>query len=276
MTDQDSILATVEELDRHPDSRLLHKALRRLREHGPINLCSHLRTVLVRRLHEHLIDRRNAAHETIPTSPVAELDRLTIDSENRTDGIHHEATPRLILDWMYALLPADLSGWCFVDYGAGRGRVLIEAAQKPFAKVIGVEFAKELWTIANHNLGALPADVVQAGGVEILLDDATRIDMPHLPSIGFLFNPFQSQTLRKVLSRITKCYAEQPRPIILAYLNPVEAKVFEEFPQLVRCHLPLTARAKFALLSPYRLEIYATREAMPCLRLKTSDLTATP
>jgi len=275
MTDRKSILTIAEELEGTREPNLFHKAIKRIREHGPVNFFSHVRTVLMRRAHEHFIDRRYDSHESISTSPVTELEKLTIESANRTDGVHHEATPRLVLNWMYEVLPSDLKGWCFIDYGAGRGRVLIEAAQRPYSKVIGVEFAKELWAIANHNFKALPEHIRQTTNVEILHDDAARIDIPHLPSINFLFNPFQSQTLRKVLTRIMESYTENPRPIILAYLNPVEAKVITEFPQIVRCPLPLLARIKFSLLSPYRLEIYATREAIPLLRLGVSDLPET-
>lgn len=46
----------------------------------------------------------------------------------------------------------DYSKFTFIDFGAGMGRVLLMASERPFRKIIGVEFARELITIAENNL----------------------------------------------------------------------------------------------------------------------------
>ena len=49
-----------------------------------------------------------------------------------------------------------LSRLSFVDYGAGKGRVLLLASQHPFAAIGGIEFAEELHDDATMNIAQFP------------------------------------------------------------------------------------------------------------------------
>lgn len=40
----------------------------------------------------------------------------------------------------------------FLDYGSGKGRALIMAAQYPFRRILGVEFSPQLSLIASQNI----------------------------------------------------------------------------------------------------------------------------
>ena len=60
-----------------------------------------------------------------------------------------------------------------------------------------------------------------------------------------------------------RSYEQNPRPIVMAYVNPVASHVVSEFPELLPGRLALVERVKFLAFSPYRLEIFATREAVP-------------
>ena len=51
----------------------------------------------------------------------------------------------------------------FVDYGSGKGRVVIMAAESPFRKVIGVEFSAQLHAIAKENVGGTAETSLQGG-----------------------------------------------------------------------------------------------------------------
>ena len=61
-----------------------------------------------------------------------------------------------MFDWALSAIDDDLSQLSFVDYGAGKGRVLLLAAQHPFAAVGGIEFAEELHDDAAMNIAQFP------------------------------------------------------------------------------------------------------------------------
>ena len=118
---------------------------RAVQKDGPMGLLRDIRNMVHRRLHSRILDRLVAVgHELATVSDITRLDELTIDSDNRADGVEYEATPLLVIGWIQRLLPRDISGWSFIDVGAGRGRVVIAAARYPYRQVLGVEFATEL------------------------------------------------------------------------------------------------------------------------------------
>jgi len=49
-------------------------------------------------------------------------------------------------------LPHDVSSHSFVDYGSGKGRVLLVASDYAFKKIVGVEFSKVLNDVAVANI----------------------------------------------------------------------------------------------------------------------------
>ncbi len=65
----------------------------------------------------------------------------------------YRATPVRTLRTLLARLPRDvISSSPFVDFGSGKGRALLVAADFAFRRIIGVEFSEELHRIAETNL----------------------------------------------------------------------------------------------------------------------------
>ena len=63
-------------------------------------------------------------------------------------------------------LDVDHREFSFVDYGSGKGRVLMLAAAYPFRRILGVEFSESLDRVARDNIATLGAD---AGRVETVV-----------------------------------------------------------------------------------------------------------
>ena len=76
-----------------------------------------------------------------------------------------------------------------------------------------------------------------------------------------MFNPFGPPVIDHVAAAIARSYSEAPRPIIIAYLNPRHSDVFEALDDFHEVTLGGLLAAKFHLLSPYHLKLYATAEA---------------
>ena len=81
------------------------------------------------------------------------------------------------------------------DYGSGKGRVLMLAAEYPFKRIVGVEFAKSLHDISQENVATLGSE---AGRIETFHADATEFDPPTDPLVLYFFHPFGVPALKQV------------------------------------------------------------------------------
>src|SRR5262249_24639122 len=66
----------------------------------------------------------------------------------RSDATAYYATPPSVIGKIVEQLPEDLSRFVFVDYGSGKGRVVLLASHYNFKEIIGIEYARELHEIA--------------------------------------------------------------------------------------------------------------------------------
>ena len=124
-------------------------------------------------------------------------------------------------------MPIRYELFTFVDYGAGKGRVLMLAAEHPFRAVIGVEFSPELCEVANANLDKLSSAAVRAGRVECVCADAAAYLPPSTPLVCYFYNPFGPTVLQAVIDRLAASMREQPREIFLVYVHPEHRDVIE-------------------------------------------------
>lgn len=85
----------------------------------------------------------------------------------------------------------------FIDYGCGKGRVLIMAERMRFRSVIGVEFSKHLCTICEDNLRKAKTSMVK-----VFCKDAVNYELTGDIKTFYFFNPFNSYVLDKVLAKI--------------------------------------------------------------------------
>jgi precorrin-6B methylase 2 len=107
----------------------------------------------------------------------------------------------------------------FIDYGSGKGRVLMVAAKFPFRRLIGIELNSDLHKIACDNIAKF-ADI-DYSKIELLNIDATQFHLPEDVSVIFMNNPFKGSVFDRVLSDINLSLAKNPRRITFIYVNPV-------------------------------------------------------
>jgi SAM-dependent methyltransferase len=113
----------------------------------------------------------------------------------------------------------------FVDFGCGKGRVLHQAARRPFRRVIGVEISPELAEIARVGL-ARRSYLRRCGSVEIVVADAAQFDVPDDLTIGYFCHPFEGETLAGVLRNIIASIDRHPRRVRLIYVYPIRIAEF--------------------------------------------------
>lgn len=133
------------------------------------------------------------------------------------DGhIHYEPLPYVLINnILRAITPRAAEKEVFLDYGSGMGRVVVMAARRPFARVIGVELVASLNEIAQQNVRSArrhlrcPVDLVTA--------DATTYVVPDDVSTIHLFNPFTGTVMSRVQDRIQESLERAPRRLRIVY-----------------------------------------------------------
>src|SRR3984957_17712461 len=72
----------------------------------------------------------------------------------------------------------DVSGHTFIDMGSGKGRMLLLAAELPFRRIIGVEFARDLQILAQNNVKTYRNRKQVCFQIETVNQDATEYKFP--------------------------------------------------------------------------------------------------
>jgi len=134
-------------------------------------------------------------------------------------------------------------GFGCVDFGSGKGRALVLAAECGFRRVIGVELAPRLHEVAVRNVAAFRAVRPDAPPIELHCGDAVDLPLPAGDLMLFFFNPFGAAVLQKVAGNIVCALRERGRRIVVAYRNPLHAEVFDRLALFV----PVVRNQSFAL-----------------------------
>ena len=138
------------------------------------------------------------------------------------------ATPYLpvrppIFQRALSALKIDYPKFVFVDVGSGKGRAVFLASRFPFHKLIGVEFAKELYEQAVKNSRVWSVD--DPHRINFVWQDILEFEFPLRPSVLFLYHPFGPEVMRALLDRIRSSVENCPREVIMIYVNPENESV---------------------------------------------------
>jgi SAM-dependent methyltransferase len=127
-----------------------------------------------------------------------------------------------------------IEDYTFIDFGSGKGRVVLLAAQLPFRRCIGVEINPELSRIAARNMERWQQIGNTASPMEAICSEATEFVFPDSPCVLYLFNPFKARVLSRLLDRIAFSFAQRPGELDLLYVNAESNSILEKHPGFER------------------------------------------
>ena len=153
------------------------------------------------------------------TINIVELDKLDISSKNKLFGMRYEVTRARPLRKLLRVLNLSRDSG-FVDFGSGKGRVLMLAAEYGFRKVTGIEFSQQLCTAAARNLEIFKTKQSLDVEVEIVETDVVDYDISPDQSVFFMFNPFDAEVLEMVVNKIARSVETHSRKVCLIYQYP--------------------------------------------------------
>lgn len=183
---------------------------------------------LIRRVHYRLLDRGYDRNRGIDTAGIYQPHELSIVSDNVRFASEYAPTPTRGFRRMIASLDVDFRHCVFADLGSGKGRTLLLAAELPFLRIEGVEFASELHQIALRNIARFAGRGHRHDHIVIHHVDASEYQIPEEPCIFYLYNPFGEPVLSRVLNNAEAAYRKRARPMYFIYLNPKHRNVFDQ------------------------------------------------
>lgn len=158
----------------------------------------------------------------IETAREVDLEALGLSSEHR---VRYE--PSGWLDLRRILKPADVGpGDVFVDLGAGKGRILLQAARYPFKRVVGVELSPRLAAVAQENIVA-SRESLCCRDIEVVVADAVEYEIPDDATVIYMYNPFSGPVFEAVVDNLLASVARRPRRVRVVYRTPLERERLE-------------------------------------------------
>ena len=116
----------------------------------------------------------------------------------------------------------------FVDFGSGKGQILLLAAKKGFKPVTGVEFSQLLHNIALRNIEIFfSKNKLSCKPVTICID-AREYQIKDEDCIFYFFYPFKPVVMETVVENIEKSTSLAPRRITVIYVYPKDKDIFND------------------------------------------------
>jgi SAM-dependent methyltransferase len=163
-------------------------------------------------LHLRLFDRRYG----VKTSGYISLASTSFAADRLPDATAYAP----VNGWAFRKLLQELNlprSLHFVDLGCGLGRACILAGEYGFEKIIGVELASELCSMARKNIASCRLPAGKLSAIEICQMDAmdfcTRTD----DDVFFMFRPFKWAFLISILDKLVERATSLGKPMVIIY-----------------------------------------------------------
>lgn len=108
----------------------------------------------------------------------------------------------------------------FIDFGSGKGRMVLMAARLPFARVMGVEIADDFSRVARLN-AERNRDRFVCGDITFVTCDATTFEVPDDMTHAYFYNPFSGALFATVMQNVVASLDRAPRKVTILYRNPL-------------------------------------------------------
>ena len=152
--------------------------------------------------------------DTCGQTPISELD---FQSKNKAAAVEYHSHHPAIIRAGLSALPIRHEDYTFVDFGCGKGRVLLLASEFPFRKIIGLEFAPQFVEIARRNLQNYRGNRQKCSNIEVIAGDATEYELPPERQVLYFYNPFAPSLIDLVVKGIEDSFQRSPRDLFVVF-----------------------------------------------------------
>jgi hypothetical protein len=149
----------------------------------------------------------------VDTTGIVQISALSVLGKNGPFALQYEPMSPDELAEVLQQIEIRFEDYTFIDFGSGKGRVLLMAACRPFRRIVGVEFAKELHDIAVKNLATFSGPR-QCRKMESIHADAIDFVIPAGPLVIFFNNPFRDPVMAVVMQNLSISLQAEPRDVV--------------------------------------------------------------
>ncbi len=153
----------------------------------------------------------------VDTGGQIDNENLDIQSTSTKYGVRYEPTTLNTFKSIISNIQ-ELEKFTFVDFGSGKGRVLLLASRYNFKEIIGVEYSESLYKLSLNNINNYKKKVCQ--NIQIINCDATEYKIPSGNCILYFYQPFVGEVMLCVLMSIKNSFIANKRKIYLIFLHP--------------------------------------------------------
>jgi hypothetical protein len=206
-----------------------------LRRHGPAGFIWLASYNIVYHLFRHKRGLNQLSHpdpfdekygtDTSGTREIGSLD--VVNSPAARYAVRYDPSSAETVGAQLDKLQIEYARFTFIDFGSGKGRVLLVAAGFAFKEVVGIEFSRELHDVAVQNIARLPRDATRAGTVRSICGDAGSFEPPPSDLVCYFYNPFGAPVMKAVAARLVAHRERFGYRIIVIYVDPRHPEIFE-------------------------------------------------
>lgn len=177
------------------------------------------------------LDRRYDRRFGVDTAGIDWIPEVGLESANA-----YSPVPRSTFRHVMRQLPIDHSGFVFVDFGCGKAKTLLLAAEWPFEQAVGVEISPKLVQVAQENLRNYTGER-KCREFRIVCTDAAQYGVPSQRAVLYFYDPFKQDVMAAVLENIRRSLVDTPRELYIVYLDPSWRMLLDAAPFLVPVRL---------------------------------------
>ncbi|MCX2980782.1 class I SAM-dependent methyltransferase [Halieaceae bacterium IMCC14734] len=166
------------------------------------------------------INQRYDRQHNVDTWRCLTVKELQTSSSNFALSERYIPTPELTFHALLSVLAADYKDYSFIDFGSGKGKVLLMASRYPFTSITGVDFAGNLHAIAEKNIHRVKQNnQLQCDNIQVVLGEAEKLPLPTGKCFFFLYAPFFGAALESTLESIRASLTQSPRAAIICFID---------------------------------------------------------
>ena len=161
----------------------------------------------------------------LDTTEIDDLQGEKIESSNLSHASIYQGTNYYLIEQAFEYLKTEKANNHLVDFGSGKGRIMVVAAHYGFKNITGVDFSQSLCREAEYNIEKIKP-LFPATNFKIICSDAADYTIENNTNVFFFFNPFDEVVMLQVVRNMLTSLKKNPRKVYVVYVNPLHKEIF--------------------------------------------------
>ena len=161
----------------------------------------------------------------LDTTKIDDLQGQKIESSNLPHASIYQGTNYYLIEKAFEYLKTEEANQQLVDFGSGKGRIMVVAAHYGFKNITGIDFSESLCREAEDNIEKIKP-LFPATNFKIICSDAANYTIENDTNVFFFFNPFDEVVMLQVVRKILTSLKKNPRKVYIVYVNPLHKEIF--------------------------------------------------